>query len=121
MEILKENSEVLLMDCTYKTNKYKLSFLIIVEHTCLSTNFYVGFAFVAKEQEKDFVWILTALKDYFSQNKIVVPEVIVTDRDMGLIRAVLDVFPLAAHLLCIRHINKNVLMHCKPAFSTSEA
>ena len=120
VEILKKNSEVLLMDCTYKTNKYKLPLLVIVGHTCLGTTFYVGFAFVAKKQKEDFVWVLTALKNYFIQKEITIPEVFVTDRDMGLIRTISDVFPSSAHLLCIWHVNKNVLAHCKSAFSTSE-
>ena len=55
VEILKKNSEIMLMDCTYKTNKYKLPLLVIIGHTSLGTSFYVEFAFVAKEQEEDFV------------------------------------------------------------------
>lgn len=121
VEILKGNSEVFLMDCTYKTNKFKLPLLVIIGHTSLGITFYVGFAFLAKEHEEDFVWVLTALKEYLVQTEVDAPEVLVTDRDMGLIAAIRTVFPDTAHLLCIWHVNKNVLAHCKPAFPTTEA
>ena len=65
--------------------------------------------------------MLTALKNYLIQAEVPVPEVLVTDRDLGLIRAIRNVFPDVPHLLCIWHVNKNVLAHCKPAFSTAEA
>ena len=49
VDILKENSEVLLMDWTYKIYKFKLPLLVIVGHTSLGITFYVIFAFLAKE------------------------------------------------------------------------
>ena len=42
------------MDCIYKTNKYKLSFLVIVRHTALGSTFYIGFAFPANEKEANY-------------------------------------------------------------------
>ena len=101
VDILKENSEVLLMDCTYKTNKYKLPLLVIVGHTSLGTSFYVGFAFMTKEKEADYLWVLSALHTYFIEKNILLPTVIVTDRDLGLMAAVRVIFPTASHLLCI--------------------
>ena len=40
---------VLIMDCTYKTNRYKMPLLDIVGVTALNTSFYVGFCFVFKD------------------------------------------------------------------------
>lgn len=45
--------------------------------------------------------------------------IVVTDRDNGLINAWMSVFPRAARLLCIWHINTNVLADRKPKFTTS--
>ena len=63
---------------------------------------------------------MTVLKDYFTQKKIIFFEVFVTDRNMELIRTISNVFFSSAHLLCIWHVNKNVLTHCKPAFNISK-
>lgn len=75
------------MDCTYKTNKYKLPLLVIVGHTSLGITFYVGFAFLAKEKKADCLWVLLALQGYLVEMNISSPNVIVTDRDLGLIAA----------------------------------
>lgn len=51
--ILKLNHEVLILDATYKTNKYKLPLFIITGVTALNTSFYVGFAFMKSEYTPD--------------------------------------------------------------------
>ena len=48
-KILKYNYEVLLIDATYKTNKYKMLLIIISGVTPLNTSYYVTFAFIFKE------------------------------------------------------------------------
>ena len=54
-KVLCKNFEVLVMDCTYKINKYGMSMLVVMNHISLSTSFYIGFAFIEKEEEKNFV------------------------------------------------------------------
>jgi len=49
LKILCKNSKVLIMNCTYKTNKYKMLLLTICEVTFLGTTFIVGFVFLDKE------------------------------------------------------------------------
>lgn len=46
--------------------------------------------------------------------------VIVTDTDASLIRTILEEFPLASHLLCLWHINRNVMANCKKLFEDEE-
>lgn len=55
VDMLKNNSEVLLMDCTYKINKFKLPLLVIVGQIFMGSTFYAGFVFISKEQELDYV------------------------------------------------------------------
>ena len=52
--ILKINHEVLLMNCTYKTNKYRLSLLVICGVTTINTTFYVIFCFLSSEYIDDY-------------------------------------------------------------------
>ena len=53
IQFLKTCWEVFLMDCTYKTNKYKLPLLVICGITSLGTTFYIAFAFPRQEKEVD--------------------------------------------------------------------
>ena len=119
-KMLKWNHEVLVIDCTYKTNRYRMPLLVISGQTALTTNFYVAFCFTAKETHSDYHWILTQLNTLYLQLELPSPLVIVTDMEKGLISAIEMVFPDTNHLLCIWHINNNVLVNCKREFDTKE-
>lgn len=98
---------VLVMDSTYKTNKYRQSLFEIVGMTSTELTFAVAFAYMESEQTENFCWVLDKLKQLFV-NKDVCPQVIVTDRDLALMKAIEVVFPNTINLLCTFHINKNV-------------
>ena len=108
------------MDCTYKTNKYRMPLLVIMGHTALGSSFYIAFAFLESEEEESFVWVLEMLQALYRHLGLPDPSVVVIDRDLALMNAIARVFALAVVLLCIWHINMNVLKHCKPAFDTQE-
>ena len=83
-KILKKNHEVLTMDCTYKTNRYKMPLLIISGQTALNTNFYVAFCFLHQEKSADYLWALQKLHAIYSQLHLPWPTVIVTDMEKGM-------------------------------------
>lgn len=120
MLFLRQFWKILVMDCTYKTNKYKLPLFVICGVTNLHTSFYLGYCFMIHEEKEDYIWALNALLDMLLEQNIPDPKVIITDRDLGLMGAIRDVFPESASLLCVWHINKNVLAACKPMFDTKE-
>ena len=90
--------------------------LIISGQIALHTNFYVGFCFMAREQTSDYTWVLQQLKTTYLELELPDPTVIVTDMEKGLIAAITSKFPTANHLLCIWHINNNVVANCKRSF-----
>jgi MULE transposase domain len=49
LEILRMNPYILIMDCTYKTNKYKMPLLDIVGILAISATFFVGFGFIQND------------------------------------------------------------------------
>jgi hypothetical protein len=59
--ILKINYEVLIMNCIYKINRYKMSLMIIFDQTVLHKTFYVVFCFMTKKKQNDYVWVLQQL------------------------------------------------------------
>lgn len=105
--------EVPLLDCTYKTNKFKMPLLNVVGFTGLNTTFYVAFAFLRGEKEEDYNWALQKLRLHMPA----VPRVIITDCELALINTIDRIFPEAKNLLCQWHIQKNILGKCKRYFS----
>jgi hypothetical protein len=114
LEILRMNPYILIMDCTYKTNKYKMPLLDIVGITATSATFFVGFGFIQNEQQTSYDFILRSLESVYRQIGLLSPQTIMTDKDKALLRAIEDVFPIADSMLCIWHVNKNILTKARP-------
>jgi alpha-glucosidase len=102
---------VLLLDSTYKTNKYKLPLLEFVGTTSTEQTFSVGFALLSAEKESNFVWALQKCRELLKQREH--PDVVVTGRDNALMNDVDNVFPRSVKLLCRYHISCNVRGNCK--------
>ncbi|KAJ3455772.1 hypothetical protein MRS44_017254 [Fusarium solani] len=112
---LKLYPEVLILDCTYKTNKHNMPLLDIVGVDACQRSFCVEFAFLSGEEEDDFTWALGQLRHIYELHGVAIPSVILTDRCLACMNAVSSSsFPESALLLCLWHINKAVLTHCKP-------
>ncbi|KAI8543066.1 hypothetical protein RHMOL_Rhmol08G0189400 [Rhododendron molle] len=112
--MLRAFPRVLMMDCMYKTNRYKFPLLQIVGVTCTELTFNVAFAFIECEKEENYTWVLEKLKGMMDADAL--PVVIVTDRELALMNAIKSVFPHATNLLCRFHISKNVLAKCRKMF-----
>ncbi|XP_012833608.1 PREDICTED: uncharacterized protein LOC105954483 [Erythranthe guttata] len=97
---------VILMDCTYKTKRYEMPFLEIIGITPVGRNFTIAVAFMSREDEDTYAWTLRCLRDILPSEAE--PEVILTDRELGLLKALPNVFPQSNHMLCLYHINRNV-------------
>ncbi len=120
--ILKANYEMLIEDCIYKINKYKMLLMIIFDQIALHKTFYVVFCFMTKEKQNDYVWIMKQLKSLYQQLKISQNStVFVTNMKKELMNVCKLTFSSINHLLCIWHINNNVLINCKKSFVFKEA
>jgi hypothetical protein len=65
--VLAQNyNKVLLMDCMYKTNKYKMPLLNIVGLSSFNKTFFVGFCFMKEELEPDYQWALERVKNIYT-------------------------------------------------------
>ena len=103
---------VLLIDSTYKTNRYRMPLVEIVSVTSTDLTFAIAFAFVESEKIDNYTWVLEKLKSMIVRQDAL-PRVIVTDRELALMNAVAKVFPTSTNLLCHFHIKKNVRAKCK--------
>jgi MULE transposase domain len=118
LQLLEQYPDVLLLDCTYKTNRFKMPLLNIVGTTCLNTTFYVAFCFLAKEEKDDYIWAMEQLRNVFPAE--VQSSMMVMDQELALMNAIQQVFPKTQQLLCIWHIEKNILVHASKEFEKAD-
>lgn len=114
---LRSYPDMLILDCTYKTNKYKMPLLDIVGVDACQRSFCIAFAFLTGEEEKDYIWALDRLRSLYEIAGARYPSVILTDRCLACMNAISHCFPNAASLICLWHANKAVLRHCLPNFT----
>ena len=54
MKMLRTNDEILLLDCTYKTNRYRMPLCVLGGVTCLNTSFYSGMCLMKGKKLEDY-------------------------------------------------------------------
>jgi hypothetical protein len=108
--------DVLIMDCTYKTNKYGMPLLDLIGVDACQRSFCVAFGFLSGEGEEDYLWALDRFRSLCESHSIRDPSVILTDRCIACMNAVATCFPSSNPLLCLWHANKAVLRYCQPRF-----
>lgn len=64
--------------------------------------FFVTFAYLQYERTYNFQWALTKVQGLFVEDDVL-PQVIVTNRDLALMNALKSVFPSSTNLLSILH------------------
>lgn len=116
IDIYKANHDVVLMDCTYKTNVYNYPLLNIIGTTGMNTSVQIGLVFLASEREEDYAWAMQQFLSLIVEHGIPPPSCFVTDRELALKNALSATFPEVPQILCIWHVNKNVAAHVKRSF-----
>ncbi|KAI9035360.1 transposase [Aspergillus affinis] len=114
LKLLRDHSYVLIMDCTYKTNNYKMPMLDINGVTSIGTTYFVGFVFMYNEKEPSYNFALTNLKAVYEHLKLSLPRTILTDKERALINACQKVFPSADHMICLWHVMNNIHTKARP-------
>ncbi len=60
-----ENPEVLVLDTTYKINRFRMLLVNIIRMTGINGNFYTASVFLAGEKKNDYNIIFSDLKDLY--------------------------------------------------------
>jgi hypothetical protein len=110
--------DLLILDCTYKTNRFQMPLLNAIILTGMNTVLPFAQVWLPGESEPDFTRALSQLKTLMIKNDIPLPRVIGTDRDLACTNAPEAVFPLPDKLLCRWHIRRNVLVQAKKKIGT---
>ncbi|XP_038719826.1 PKS-NRPS hybrid synthetase CHGG_01239-like [Tripterygium wilfordii] len=119
LELLRAFPHVLLMDATHKTNRFRMPLLEIVGVTPTNMTYCIGFVLLNSEKEDNYTWALRCLQSIIEES--IAPKVIVTDRELALMKSCRLVFPNAKKLLCRWHIYRSVLANCKRSFQNKES
>lgn len=112
----KLNHEILIINCTYKVNIYRMSLVIITKQIAINIIFYVAFVFLAQKNEDSYEWILKQLKKFYQFIEIFFPSVIITDCEAESISIMQIKYWEIDYLFCVWHINNNVLIQCRKKF-----
>ncbi|XP_026452053.1 uncharacterized protein LOC113352451 [Papaver somniferum] len=78
---------ILLLDCTYKTNRWGMSLFHVVGVTSTTQCFTIAYCFMSAEKTENYIWALERLRKLYSPNHL--PSVVVTDDDIRLQNAIL--------------------------------
>ncbi|CAG8971729.1 hypothetical protein HYALB_00007209 [Hymenoscyphus albidus] len=108
IQLAQTNQDVVLVDNTYKTNKFQMPLLHMIGVTSSGLTFSIGFCFLPGETQEDFIWGFQCFQELGIN-----PGAIVIDGDQAQKNASEEVFPHAPTLLCIWHVNQCVLAKCK--------
>ena len=111
---LRRLPESVIIDATYKTNEYRIPLLEVVGITSTLRICSLMFTYLPNEKSDQLTWALGTLKNLMFGKGALMPSVFVSDRDLALMKAMETCFPTARHILCIWHINQNVVKYCNP-------
>ena len=106
--------DVLLLDNTYKTNRFRMPLTNIVGITNQRSFFQIAVVFLKGEKEPEYAWVLEQLHKVMLDHHIEMPRIILTDRDTAYLNALgKSAFRGVHHLLCQWHVRMNVVANCK--------
>lgn len=106
--MIERHPSILLLDCTYKLNKWRMPLLDIVGIDAMGKTFFAGWALLIKEEIADYNWALNAFKNMIGQHTASKIKTLFTDKESALANACANVLPNAARLLCLWHIKMNI-------------
>ncbi|KAK9064953.1 hypothetical protein SSX86_016336 [Deinandra increscens subsp. villosa] len=99
-----EFGDIVSFDATYNTNKYGMAFVpftgIDNHRNCVT----FGAGLLSKEDITSYTWLLKMFVETFKKQ----PNIVVSDQDPAMKRAVDDVFTDAKHRLCMWHITNKL-------------
>ena len=120
VEYLNQYPDIMLLDCTYKTNLFEMPVLYSLGVDNLGNSFTIALCFLDQEIEENYNEAVQFIRTLFQP--FLWPSIIATDCEIALIKAVDHHFPAirTKRVLCYWHISKYVVTHYKTLFTTME-
>lgn len=93
--------------------------LQIVGMTATNKTFLITLTFLNCETESSYRVLLRHLNDLYTQLNIEPPTAILSDQDTSLMKAIKMVFPIIKSMVCLWHINMNIMKKVRPILQRS--
>jgi hypothetical protein len=100
-------------DNTYKTNNKMLALFQVVGINHSNKTFGCGFGLINNERQEGFDWLMDRVNYFRQMAGAKEPTVTISDYDTAMKAAIARVFPDAISMICVFHVNKNVVLHIK--------
>ena len=107
INIAQASPDVILINTTYRTNKYNLPGIHFMAITAVGMTASIGLALVANEKEPFYNLTISTLRELVIGDAHI--KVFLTDDEDALRNVISEVYPGVPQLLCLWHVNKNVL------------
>lgn len=108
-----DHHDILILDCTYKTNCYKMPLLNIIGVTGANSTLQIAVVFLRSEEESNYLWAMQTLKRMKEKFRISDASVCFTNQETALINAFESTFRVTPTVLCLWHIMKNIVAYAK--------
>jgi hypothetical protein len=106
------NCEVLSMDTTHGTNRYRFHLLLVVGVSHYGHTAILAAALLRNQQQDDFIWALSQIKAFVGSDTWDRIKSVFSDGDAAMKIAVDAIMPRAAHLRCVWHVQRNIADKC---------
>ena len=121
MNMLRVNEKVMIINCIYKINRYRMSLIVCTEIICLNTSFYAKQAFFKDEKLKNYKWFFAIIKNLYKHLNISLSIVWLSNDEFNIFAAIAkEISSIVKHTLCVWHLKQNIAINCKKYFSTNE-
>lgn len=116
VKIFQSHPDVLMADCTYRTNRFKMPLLHFVGCNSIGGHFTAAFCFLPSETHQDYVWALDRVRQLLYEPVHCSPVIFLSDNESAVRSACAEIWPDVPQLLCLWHVNKNVQDHLQKHF-----
>jgi hypothetical protein len=108
VQIFQSHPDILMADCTYWTNRFKMPLLHFLGCNSIGGHFTTAFCFLPSESQIDYLWAVGCIQRLLYEPINRSPNVLLSDNEDALKSACSELWPGVHQLLCLWHINKNV-------------
>jgi hypothetical protein len=106
IQVFKSPPDILMADCTYRTNRFKMPLLHFIGCNSIGGHFMAAFCFMPSETQSDYYWALQHIRQLLYDPINCTPRVFLSDNEQALRSACGSVWPDVPQLLCLWHVNK---------------
>jgi MULE transposase domain len=102
------NNEVIIMDTTHGTNRYRYYLLLILGVSHYGHTVCMAAALLRNQQQDDFIWVFNQIRTFVGADVWKQIKTVSTDGDAAMKVAIDALLPDAFHLRCVWHVQRNI-------------